>query len=56
MFDPVLTAFELPNGKNQPFIHIMFDEDTIVNTGNADNSALVDVLRDLLEELRNSSK
>ncbi len=29
-FDPVKTAFALPNGKKQPFIHIMFEEDTIV--------------------------
>lgn len=28
-FDPVSTAFELPNGETQPFIHIMFDEDTV---------------------------
>ncbi len=30
MFDPVKTAFTLPNGKAQPFIHIMFEEDTVV--------------------------
>lgn len=29
-FDPVKTAFTLPNGKKQPFLHIMFEEDTIV--------------------------
>ncbi len=29
-FEPVHTAFELPNGKNQPFLHIMFEQDTIV--------------------------
>ncbi len=29
-FDPVKTAFTLPNGKRQPFIHVMFEEDTIV--------------------------
>ena len=29
----------------------MVDEDTIVDTGNS-NSALIDVLRDLLDELR----
>ena len=29
-FEPVKTAFALPNGKNQPFIHVMFEEDTIV--------------------------
>lgn len=28
-FNPVSTAFELPNGETQPFIHIMFDEDEI---------------------------
>jgi len=28
--EPVNTAFELPNGKKQPFIHMMFEEDTIV--------------------------
>jgi hypothetical protein len=26
---PLETAFELPNGKPQPFIHFMFDEDTV---------------------------
>jgi hypothetical protein len=30
VFDPVETAFELPNGKNQPFIHVMFEQDTVV--------------------------
>lgn len=30
-FEPVNTAFELPNGKNQPFIHIMFEKDEIVS-------------------------
>jgi hypothetical protein len=30
VFEPVKTAFELPNGKKQPFIHMMFEEDTIV--------------------------
>lgn len=30
VFEPVNTAFELPNGKKQPFIHMMFEEDTIV--------------------------
>jgi len=29
-FEPVKTAFELPNGKNQPFMHIMFEQDEIV--------------------------
>lgn len=28
--EAVKTAFELPNGKKQPFIHMMFEEDTIV--------------------------
>lgn len=26
---PLKTAFELPNGNKQPFIHFMFDEDTV---------------------------
>ena len=30
VFSPVPTAFELPNGKNQPFMHIMFEQDTVV--------------------------
>ena len=30
VFDPVKTAFTLPNGKNQPFIHMMFEQETIV--------------------------
>lgn len=30
VFEPVKTAFELPNGQKQPFIHMMFEEDTIV--------------------------
>lgn len=29
VFDPVPTAFELPNGKNQPFLHIMFEQDEL---------------------------
>lgn len=29
--DPVPTAFKLPNGKNQPFVHIMFEQDQIVS-------------------------
>lgn len=29
-FDPVDTAFTLPNGQDQPFVHIMFEEDCIV--------------------------
>lgn len=28
-FDPVPTAFELPNGEPQPFIHVMYDRDTV---------------------------
>lgn len=28
-FDPVPTQFELPNGETQPFIHVMYDRDTI---------------------------
>jgi len=27
---PLKTAFELPNGKTQPFMHIMFEQDTVV--------------------------
>lgn len=30
VFDPAPTAFELPNGKNQPFMHVMFEQDTVV--------------------------
>lgn len=30
VFEPVSTAFKLPNGENQPFIHLMFEEDTII--------------------------
>lgn len=30
VFEPVKTAFELPNGKKQPFIHVMFEEDKIL--------------------------
>ncbi|MCR8914127.1 hypothetical protein FDP08_13390 [Marinobacter panjinensis] len=29
VFSPVPTAFELPNGKNQPFLHIMFEQDEV---------------------------
>ncbi len=29
-FEPVHTEFTLPNGKNQPFLHIMFEQDIIV--------------------------
>jgi len=28
-FEPVKTAFELPNGQMQPFMHIMFEQDSI---------------------------
>lgn len=30
VFDPVETAFQLPNGKSQPFMHIMFEQDSVV--------------------------
>lgn len=30
VFEPVHTKFTLPNGKHQPFLHIMFEEDTLV--------------------------
>ena len=30
VYDPVKTAFTLPNGDKQPFIHIMFEQDTLV--------------------------
>jgi len=30
VFSPVESQFELPNGKNQPFIHVMFEQDTVV--------------------------
>jgi len=39
---PVETAYELPNGKKQPFIHVMFEQDTITE---ADNVSL-EFLRD----------
>jgi hypothetical protein len=29
VFSPVPTAFELPDGKTQPFMHIMFEQDTV---------------------------
>ncbi len=29
-FSPLKTAFELPNGKPQPFMHIMFEQDIVV--------------------------
>lgn len=32
VFDPVPTAFELPNGKNQPFLHVMWEEDKMTST------------------------
>ena len=31
VFDPVPTEFELPNGKTQPFLHIMFEEDELTS-------------------------
>lgn len=31
VFEPVRTEFELPNGQTQPFLHIMFEQDTIVH-------------------------
>ena len=39
---PVETAYELPNGESQPFIHMMFEQDTITE---ADNVSL-DFVRD----------
>ena len=30
VFEPLKTAFTLPNGETQPFIHIMFEQDEIV--------------------------
>jgi len=30
-FEPLQTAFELPNGKPQPFLHIMFEQDEVVH-------------------------
>ncbi len=33
-FEPVKTAFELPNGKKQPFIHIMYENDTLAEGPN----------------------
>jgi hypothetical protein len=29
VFEPAPSAFELPNGKMQPFMHIMFEQDTV---------------------------
>jgi uncharacterized cupredoxin-like copper-binding protein len=34
--EPVQTAFELPNGENQPFIHGMWEQETIVEAPFAD--------------------
>ncbi|HZD33665.1 MAG TPA: cupredoxin domain-containing protein [Nitrososphaeraceae archaeon] len=31
IFDPVKTEFTLPNGMKQPFIHVMFEQDKILN-------------------------
>jgi hypothetical protein len=31
VFDPVPTAFELPSGKHQPFLHIMFEQDELTS-------------------------
>ena len=31
VFDPVRTAFELPNGQNQPFIHAMWEQEELVS-------------------------
>jgi len=33
VFKPLKTAFELPNGKPQPFIHVMYEQDTVVEGG-----------------------
>lgn len=32
VYEPVNTAFELPNGRTQPFIHVMFEQDEIRET------------------------
>ncbi|ADQ68934.1 hypothetical protein C499_06880 [Halogeometricum borinquense DSM 11551] len=32
VFDPVPTAFELPNGNPQPFIHAMWEQEELVNS------------------------
>jgi len=29
-FKPLNTAFKLPNGMNQPFIHVMYEQDHVV--------------------------
>ncbi|UTF52256.1 cupredoxin domain-containing protein [Natronosalvus rutilus] len=36
VYDPVPTAFELPNGDHQPFIHAMWEQDEIVDGPFAD--------------------
>ncbi|MDS0475029.1 hypothetical protein [Natrinema sp. 1APR25-10V2] len=36
VFAPVPTAFELPNGETQPFIHAMWEQDTLVDGPFAD--------------------
>ncbi|WP_226479685.1 cupredoxin domain-containing protein [Natrinema amylolyticum] len=36
VYDPVPTAFELPNGETQPFIHAMWEQDEIVEGPFAD--------------------
>lgn len=36
VFDPVPTAFELPNGETQPFIHAMWEQDEVVEGPFAD--------------------
>ncbi|MEX0383474.1 hypothetical protein V6X02_09120 [Spiribacter sp. 1M153] len=32
VFDPLPTAYELPNGQSQPFLHIMFEQDELAVT------------------------
>jgi len=41
-FAPVPSAFELPNGKKQPFIHMMFEEDNITEWKLGMNQARVE--------------
>ncbi len=36
VYDPVPTAFELPNGETQPFVHAMWEQDEIVEAPFAD--------------------
>ncbi|NHN49368.1 hypothetical protein G9464_17495 [Halostella sp. JP-L12] len=36
VFEPVQTAFELPNGETQPFIHAMWEQETLVEAPFAD--------------------